>query len=47
MVSDLDSQTEDFSSSLVTINVQKWALCSNFPANVQASVKRVNVLEKT
>ena len=34
-------------SSPVAGYVQRWALCSNRPANVYVSVKRVEVVEKS
>ena len=44
VVSGLRSETKVPGSSLAATYVQKWALCSNGPANVSVSVKRVEVV---
>ena len=44
--SDLYSETVPGSSPAAAY-VQRWALCSNRPAYVQVSVKRVEVVERT
>ena len=44
--SDLYSETVPGSSPAAAY-VQRWALCSNHPAYIQVSVKRVEVVERT
>ena len=46
LFSDLYSETVPGSSPAAAY-VQRWALCSNRPAYVQVSVKRVEVVERT
>ena len=45
IVSDWRSETKGFGLSLAASYMQRWALCSNRPANLRVSVKWVEVVE--